>query len=144
MSRLPTPGGDNGTWGDVLNDFLSVAHNSDGSLKLTLPPIQFSAAVASAGPTGSDRAYASRTLTGARMRVGTAPAGSALTVQVQHSSNGSSWSTVSTLTIGDGSATEVSTTFTQSQAVGNLLRLNVTAVGSATPATDVVVDILWS
>ncbi len=33
MSRLPRPGGDKGSWGNVLNDFLSVAHNSDGSLK---------------------------------------------------------------------------------------------------------------
>jgi hypothetical protein len=33
MSRLPTVGGDDGTWGDVLNDFLDVSHNSDGSLK---------------------------------------------------------------------------------------------------------------
>jgi hypothetical protein len=33
MSRLPTPGSDDGTWGTILNDYLSVAHNSDGSLK---------------------------------------------------------------------------------------------------------------
>ncbi len=33
MSRLPTPGGDNNSWGDVLNDFLLVEHNADGSLK---------------------------------------------------------------------------------------------------------------
>ncbi len=33
MARLPVPGSDNGTWGDILNDFLSVEHNSDGSLK---------------------------------------------------------------------------------------------------------------
>ncbi|HEY5667718.1 MAG TPA: right-handed parallel beta-helix repeat-containing protein [Candidatus Saccharimonadales bacterium] len=33
MSRLPVPGSDNGTWGNVLNDFLSQAHNADGSLK---------------------------------------------------------------------------------------------------------------
>jgi hypothetical protein len=33
MSRLPTPGGDNGTWGDVLNDFLTVGHNADGTNK---------------------------------------------------------------------------------------------------------------
>lgn len=38
MSRLPTPGADDGTWGNVLNDFLSVAHNADGSLK-SLPYI---------------------------------------------------------------------------------------------------------
>ena len=33
MSRLPTPGADNGTWGNVLNDFLSQSHSSDGTLK---------------------------------------------------------------------------------------------------------------
>lgn len=33
MARLPHPGGDDGAWGNVLNDFLSQAHNSDGSLK---------------------------------------------------------------------------------------------------------------
>lgn len=32
MARLPTIGGDNGTWGQILNDFLSVSHNSDGTL----------------------------------------------------------------------------------------------------------------
>ncbi|HSX07470.1 MAG TPA: hypothetical protein VLG11_01100 [Candidatus Saccharimonadales bacterium] len=33
MARLPIPGSDNGTWGTVLNDFLAVEHNSDGTLK---------------------------------------------------------------------------------------------------------------
>jgi len=33
MSRLPNPGQDQGTWGDVLNDFLKASHNIDGSLK---------------------------------------------------------------------------------------------------------------
>lgn len=33
MSRLPQPGKDAGTWGDILNDYLSQAHTSDGSLK---------------------------------------------------------------------------------------------------------------
>jgi len=31
--RLPTPGRDHGNWGDMLNAFLSVAHNDDGTLK---------------------------------------------------------------------------------------------------------------
>ncbi len=35
MPRLPIPNADSGTWGDILNDFLSVEHNSDGSLKST-------------------------------------------------------------------------------------------------------------
>lgn len=34
MVRLPQPGGDAGEWGEILNTFLSVEHNADGSLKL--------------------------------------------------------------------------------------------------------------
>lgn len=33
MTRLPQPGSDDGTWGNILNEFLSAAHNTDGSLK---------------------------------------------------------------------------------------------------------------
>jgi hypothetical protein len=33
MARLPAVGGDDGNWGTLLNDFLLVAHNSDGSVK---------------------------------------------------------------------------------------------------------------
>lgn len=33
LARLPTPGGDENSWGDILNDFLAQAHNSDGTLK---------------------------------------------------------------------------------------------------------------
>ncbi|HMH31192.1 MAG TPA: hypothetical protein VK534_01815 [Methylomirabilota bacterium] len=33
MTRLPTPGGDDNQWGDILNDYLAVEHNTDGSLK---------------------------------------------------------------------------------------------------------------
>lgn len=33
MARLPTPGSDNGTWGQVLNDFLAVAHTTSGTIK---------------------------------------------------------------------------------------------------------------
>jgi|GEM_PF-1410617 len=32
MARLPQPGGDENTWGQVLNDFLAVAHTSDGKI----------------------------------------------------------------------------------------------------------------
>lgn len=33
MTRLPIPGQDDGTWGDILNQFLSQSLNSDGTLK---------------------------------------------------------------------------------------------------------------
>lgn len=32
MARLPQPRGDDGTWGDVLNDYLSVSHDATGVL----------------------------------------------------------------------------------------------------------------
>lgn len=33
MARLPQPGSDDGTWGNILNQYLLVAHDTDGSLK---------------------------------------------------------------------------------------------------------------
>jgi len=33
MARLPQPGSDSGVWGGILNDFLAVEHNADGTLK---------------------------------------------------------------------------------------------------------------
>ncbi len=35
MSRLPVLGSDSNTWGSVLNDFLLVSHNADGTLQVT-------------------------------------------------------------------------------------------------------------
>lgn len=34
MARLPVPGSDDGTWGTILNDFLNVELNGDGTLKI--------------------------------------------------------------------------------------------------------------
>ncbi len=33
MARLPTPGADENTWGDLLNDFLAQSLNTDGTIK---------------------------------------------------------------------------------------------------------------
>src|SRR6185369_5745372 len=38
MTRLPVPGSDDGTWGDLLNTFLEVEHNSDGTHKAIVNP----------------------------------------------------------------------------------------------------------
>jgi hypothetical protein len=35
MARLPSPGSDAGNWGNILNEYLNVAHNDDGTLKAT-------------------------------------------------------------------------------------------------------------
>lgn len=34
MAQLPTPGSDEGTWGNILNSYLLVAHKDDGNHKL--------------------------------------------------------------------------------------------------------------
>ena len=36
MARLPIPGSDDGTWGDILNDYLRAQHNADGTHNLAL------------------------------------------------------------------------------------------------------------
>jgi hypothetical protein len=36
MSRLPIVGQDAGAWGDVLNDFLRVSHNDNGTIKISV------------------------------------------------------------------------------------------------------------
>ncbi len=33
MPRLPQPGGDNGAWGNILNEYLSRSHEADGTIK---------------------------------------------------------------------------------------------------------------
>lgn len=38
MPRLPKIGGDANTWGQVLNEFLSAAHNTDGTIKTDCLP----------------------------------------------------------------------------------------------------------
>ena len=37
-ARLPVPGGDDGTWGAILNDYLTVSLDTDGTLKATAIP----------------------------------------------------------------------------------------------------------
>lgn len=39
MARLPIPGGDDGVWGDILNEYLSVELGTDGSLKRAIPRV---------------------------------------------------------------------------------------------------------
>src|SRR5688572_23705422 len=39
MARLPIPGGDSDQWAEILNEFLRVSHNEDGTQKVSsIPP----------------------------------------------------------------------------------------------------------
>lgn len=111
-----------------------------------LPPVRFSASTPETGVTGDDRAYVARTIAECHLRVSAAPTGSALTVQVQTSTNRTSWTTQATLTIGAGSITltDSVTALSVAQSVGHYIRLNVTSVGSTTPAADAVVDVVFA
>jgi len=57
MSRLPVVGQDDDIWGEILNDFLSVSHSSDG----TLEPSAVTNAIADGSITGSKLASGSVT-----------------------------------------------------------------------------------
>ena len=100
--------------------------------------------MATVAPTFSDRCYApTRQLVGAYLRASSAPAGSDLVAEIQYSpSPGDTWSTLATLTITDGTTTEASAILDHDQVEGDYLRVEFTSVGSGTPATGVVVDIL--
>lgn len=45
MARLPTIGGDKNNWGNVLNEYLSVSHNNDGTIRSDLLPSGFTRSV---------------------------------------------------------------------------------------------------
>jgi hypothetical protein len=52
-TRLPTPGGDSGNWGDILNAFLGVGHDANGNnigiIPETTKSSNFSLAAADSG-----------------------------------------------------------------------------------------------
>lgn len=56
MSRLPIPGSDDGSWGTILNDYLAVEHNADGTLKKAGQITQAATAAANA-QTSADAKY---------------------------------------------------------------------------------------
>lgn len=63
MARLPIPGGDDGSWGTVLNTYLGVEHNADGTLKIrsdgSIPQLENTSAPPSTSSLGSSVGIAS-------------------------------------------------------------------------------------
>lgn len=56
MTRLPNPGSDSGTWGTLLNDYLGVEHNADGTLRNVVRKNALAVNVADYGAKGDDAA----------------------------------------------------------------------------------------
>ncbi len=73
MPRLPKPGADSGTWGDILNEFLSVSLDpNDGSIRPSALGQELVGATGPMGPTGNTGATGPAGAIGA-----TGPAGAA-------------------------------------------------------------------
>lgn len=99
----------------------------------------FSSQTASITASAAVRAAASATIGQCRLSCTGGPAGSNLTVILQVSSNGgSSWGTVQSLSIINGSTTAVSADPGYAVSSGDLVRVNATSVGSTTAATGVL------
>ena len=76
MARLPIPGSDSGTWGAILNEYLSQTHNADGSLK---------------DNSVNAASISDATLTPAKLNAGTPSSGQVLS----YDGSGFTWTTVS-------------------------------------------------
>lgn len=120
------------------------------ALAMAKQSTRFSADTPTIGATASNKALGVRTITSATLEAGSAPVGSNFVVEVQHW-NGTAWSTVTTLTITTGTSVPTSgvievasAALSQAQVAGNRVRLNVTSVGSTTPARDVVVEVFYA
>ena len=81
MARLPQPGGDQGNWGVILNDFLTQSLSTDGTLKpgavpeSALEPAVQTKINAVAGPPGPTGPQGSTGATGATGPAGTGATG---------------------------------------------------------------------
>ncbi len=89
MARLPIPGSDDGTWGDVLNDFLAVAHDTTtGALKANAVD---SSAIQNNSVSGAK--LQDNSVTNAKLNIGAGSDGQVLT-KVAASAGGFSWTSV--------------------------------------------------
>lgn len=105
--------------------------------------VSFSATTATVGASVGYQLQSSGTITTARMACTGAPAGSDLVVAVQLSTDGgTTWTTISTLTIPAGSTAAVTASPSRAVSAGDLVRVNATSVGSTTAAANVLVQVV--
>lgn len=115
MSRQPTPGGDSGTWGDVLNDYLGVSLAADGTMNAgVVGATVLSSGAATAGYVATATGWGSATwaavsasITPGSVGATALASGAATTGQVPLATGWGSatWGTVSVLAAGSAGAT---------------------------------------
>lgn len=147
MPRLPVVGSDDGTWGNVLNEFLAVAHDADGALKVHPQTLAYSEGGSLTTFVGTMRIYNDTdyawTILSVRASAGAAPTGAGITVDVNR--NGTTIFTnqanrpfiaVSTHTSGKITNMDVTTV-----AAGDYLTVDIDQVGSTITGSDLVVQV---
>lgn len=183
-NRLPIPGSDNGTWGDILNAYLNVSHNSDGTIQQTaittaggyvkpsggIPSTDLATTVqssltlassalqnetvgffwagAAVASTGTFRMYndsgVTRVITKIRVTAATAPAGSALVIDVNKGGTSLFSSTANQPSLAAGANTVTVVPNTTSWEDGTYLTADVDSIGSTTAGSDIVVNIVYT
>ncbi|HKR81411.1 MAG TPA: hypothetical protein VJR27_00215 [Candidatus Saccharimonadales bacterium] len=88
MARLPQPGGDDGSWGQLLNDYLAVSHNGDGTVKAGAVD---SAALQDNSVSGAK--IQDSTITNAKLNTGSGSDGQVLT-KASAAAGGFAWTSV--------------------------------------------------
>lgn len=151
MSRLPVVGSDDGTWGDVLNDYLAVAHNTDGSLKDTAVLHRQTLAYSDTGSlttlVGTMRIYNdtanSWTILSVRASAGTAPTGASIIIDINK--NGTTIFTTQgnrpTIAAAANTSGKVTNMDVTTVAAGDYLTVDIDQVGSTVAGSDLVVQV---
>lgn len=151
MARLPVVGSDDGTWGNLLNDFLDVAHNTDGTLKASAVPHKQTLAYSDAGTlstlVGTMRLYndttATWTILSVRASAGTAPTGASIIVDVNK--NGTTIFTTQanrpTIAASANTSGKVTNMDVTTVAAGDYITVDIDQVGSTVAGSDLVIQV---
>ncbi|MFZ1459085.1 MAG: hypothetical protein WAT17_04360 [Candidatus Saccharimonadales bacterium] len=146
MSRLPVVGSDDNSWGTVLNDYLSVAHNSDGTQKIsTILPYSYGGSLSVT--TGTFRLYNDSgntwTIQNVRASVGTAPTGSSaiIDINVDGTTIFSTQANRPTIAVSTNTSGLVSNMNTTTVANGSYMTVDIDQVGSTVAGSDLTVQI---
>lgn len=139
MARLPVIGADGNAWGGILEDFLSIAHNPDGSLKTSLIVAGSGGAAASDADVvhkaGVETITGAKTFTSANLVIGTVGYG----LQVKEGSNakqGVATLVGGTVTVANTSVTAISRILLTVQSLGTVTAPKAIGVTARTAGTN--------
>jgi len=142
MARLPVTGSDSAIWGDLVNGFLLVEHNADGTHNVSLP---FYREAAFQSPVTNDDAvvaYIPVSITITAIRVKVRGTGSTASVQVTKNIDGSSLNLMASALTNSTPGTWVSQTSLQNAScvAGDDLSVTLTNVTGNPSEVDVWIE----